>query len=61
MDSGRKDMSTSKAAQHFTTPPMQLVLTSLTEASEKVTPDSSKSTLDKAKEGVTDAGDKVAR
>lgn len=28
---------------------------------DKVTPDNSKSTLDKAKEGVTDAGDKIQR
>jgi Heat shock protein 9/12 len=31
-----------------------------TKAKEQMTPDSSKSTLDKAKEGVTDAVDKVA-
>jgi hypothetical protein len=28
---------------------------------DKFTPDSSKSTLDKVKEGVTDAGDKIQR
>jgi hypothetical protein len=33
----------------------------ITEVGEKVTPDSSKSTIDKVKESVTDAGDKVAR
>ena len=32
-----------------------------TKAEEKMTPDSSKSTLDKTKEGLTGAGDKVAR
>lgn len=31
------------------------------EAEEKITPDSSKSTMDKVSEGVTDTGDKVAR
>ncbi len=30
-------------------------------AEEKVTPDSQKSTLDQAKEGLTNAGDKVAQ
>ncbi|KAF2025523.1 hypothetical protein EK21DRAFT_76193 [Setomelanomma holmii] len=32
-----------------------------TKAGEKMTPDSSKSTLDKAKEGITGSADKVAR
>ncbi|KAF1843854.1 uncharacterized protein K460DRAFT_408175 [Cucurbitaria berberidis CBS 394.84] len=32
-----------------------------TKAGEKITPDSSKSTLDKAKESITGAGDKAAR
>ncbi|GAB7352085.1 hypothetical protein MBLNU459_g2586t1 [Dothideomycetes sp. NU459] len=32
-----------------------------TKAEEKITPDSSKSTLDKTKEAITDTGDKAAR
>jgi len=33
----------------------------MTEASEKMTPDSSKSTVDKVTEGITNTGDSVSR
>ena len=47
--------------QSVTNPQIRCRRKDLTDkAQEKITPESEKSVLDKAKEGVTDAGDKVA-
>lgn len=59
-DSGRKDFSDSKL--HLCILPRVQPYSSTTiEVSDKMTPDNSKSTVDKVSDSVTGAGDKIAR
>ena len=59
-DAGRKDFSTSQSL-HALFPLLGSVLTRSSEAKEGITPDSTKSTQEKIKEGVTDTTDRLAR
>ena len=64
-DAGRKPMSDSECPPDCAEAPFDtdygLTVNLPTEISEHVTPDSTKSTQQKAKEGITDSADTVAR
>ena len=59
-DAGRKDFTTSMLSRSQNTP-LNSVTYMHAEAKEELTPDSTKSTQDKIKEGVTDTTDRFAR